>query len=83
MFFPLVIYAVVKKTIRAYDIGELSIMICGLMLGTLAIVTMFSIPLYEPGVLIRVLMMIYIVTYIKVITRMLVALKQLLESTIL
>lgn len=83
MYLPLVIYAALKKTIQAYDIGELSIMICGLMIGTLAITTMFNNQLYEPGLLDKVLMMIYIVTYMKVITRILAVIQQLFENTIL
>lgn len=58
-------------------------MICGLIMGTLAIITMNVNAMFNTGWLVRTLTITYIVIYIKVIIRMLTTLKQLIKNTIL
>ena len=67
VYLPILLYLLLQKKIRQYDIGELSIMICTLTIGITGMLTLLTYYTVNSKWLITVFMLIYFTFYLKVI----------------
>ena len=67
VYSPVLLYLLLQKKIKQYDIGELSIMICALTIGITGMLTLLTYYAVNSNWLITVLIMVYFTLYLKVI----------------
>ena len=67
VYLPVLLYLLLQKKIRQYDIGELSIMICTLTIGITGMLTLLTYYSVNSKWLITILIIIYFMLYLKVI----------------